>query len=53
MLSEISPHTLLEGRYPKQKTTGVSQDVEKMGHLCPVGGDAKWYRYCGKLYGGF
>ena len=28
----------------KQKTTDVGKNVEKLEHLCTVGGNVKWYR---------
>ena len=31
----------------------VDEDVEKLESLCTVGGNVKWYSYCGKQYGSF
>jgi hypothetical protein len=27
------------------------ENVEKLGSLCTIGGNVKWYRYYGKQYG--
>ena len=35
----------------KQKRTSVGKDMEKLQHLCTVGGLVKCCSFCGKLHG--
>lgn len=37
--------------FKKKNGKITNKDVEKLEHLCSVGGNVKWYSYYGKQYG--
>ena len=34
-----------------QQIASVGKDMEKLEHLCTIGGNVKWYNHYGKQYG--